>query len=168
MRVSKTPSSSKQLMDHMYVYICSSLNLNDIPRWQKVMMMTSGRISKKKFLCIRFTFWCSVKSTRFLFFATERFFKCPLKLFSQTIENSQWLHFCVFPQSDFSNVFSNHSPEQMKSHIGCICFVFVQSDASNGARGYNSSHIGCIDTIFLAGTGVAPTLHPFMDVIIPR
>ena len=25
------------------------------------------------------------------------------------------------PQSGFSNVFSNHSPEQMKSHIGCIC-----------------------------------------------
>ena len=85
----------------MYVYICSSPNSNDIPRWQKVIMMTSGRILKKKFLCIRFTFSCSVKSIRFMYFATERFFKCPIKLFSRTIENLQWLHFCVLPRVAF-------------------------------------------------------------------
>ena len=37
----------------------------------------------------------------------------------------------AFLLSEFSNVFSNCLPEQMHSHIGCICAVFLRSGFSN-------------------------------------
>ena len=112
----------------MYVYICSSPNSNDIPRWQKVIMMTSGRIFKKKILCIRFTFSCSVKSIRFMYFATERFFKCPIKLFSRTIENLQWLHFCVLPRVAFQ--MSSQITPLNRWKVTLVAFVLFLSRVS--------------------------------------
>ena len=38
--------------------------------------------------------------------------------------------FVKFFSSEFSNVFSNYLPEQMQSHIGCICMISLQSEFS--------------------------------------
>ena len=53
--------------------------------------------------------------------------------------------------------------------IAFVCFFLRNefwSEPSNCLPVEMQSYIGCIDTIFLAGTGVATTLHPFIDVII--
>ena len=110
----------------MYVYICSSPNSNDIPRWQKVIMMTSGRIFKKNSSVFVLHFHaasnrlglCTLLLSDFLnvpsnsfpeqlktcsgytsAFSPEWLFKCLLKSLPWTDEKSHWLHlFCFCPE----------------------------------------------------------------------
>ena len=75
---------------------------------------------------------CKVKLVTFVwYFATGSF----LNVFSNCLPEQMHSHIgCIckiFHQSVFSNVSSNRLLEQMHSRIGCICMTFLQSGFSN-------------------------------------
>ena len=97
-------------------------------------------------------YWCLKMLTFFILQIEELLFFSFLLYFLIHLLRSSFVFVQVL-SCVFSNVSSNHQPERMHNHIGCICLSFVHGVFSNvsskGPPAKRHSHIGCICLPFL-------------------